>query len=237
PLIMPGSSAAGTATTLARRTIEIVRKPMEVSIVDPHCCSSACRDLLPLAILFFPIVKRFAVNLMNGRVCDFHCAWRSGQKEIDVVGFAIRSFHIYAGKVLAPAEIGQAIVVYSYQIERKITALVLDVELSVAALFAFSINVFLDAGGNISGAYLFFRTTFLRVFRAFLWMLWMFLRGYCRSRCEKQRHRKHNNKSCNHKIRLLRFLYLNRKTPGSLPCRLRISTSETVAFSQMVPQI
>src|SRR5438874_1771477 len=52
------------------------------------------------------------------------------------------------------------------------------------------------AGGNISRAHLFLGHTLLRVFRALLWrlrgflrMFWMFLREYCRSRCEKQRHK------------------------------------------------
>src|SRR5207249_8263301 len=119
-------------------------------------------------------------------------------------------------------------------VQSEILAFVIDAKFPVGALFASSINVFLDAGGNISRAHLFFRTTFLRVFRAFLWMLWVFLREYGGSRCEKQRHRKCNNSSCNHKIRLLRFLYLNRKAPDSLLCRLCISASETVAFSPMV---
>src|SRR6266496_4852248 len=114
---MPGSSAAGTATALARRTAGIVRKRMEVSIADRHCCSSACRDLLPLAVLFFPIVKRLSINLMNGGVCDFHSARWSGQEEIDVVDLTVGSFHVHTGKILAAAEIRQPIVVHSYQIE------------------------------------------------------------------------------------------------------------------------
>ena len=119
-----------------------------------------------------------------------------GQKEVDVVGFAIRSFHIYAGKVLAPAEVLQAIIMYFYQVQSEILPFVLDAKFPVGALFALSIDILPYAGGNISRAHLFLGPTLLRLFRALLWrlgaflrMFWMFLREYCRSRCEKQRHR------------------------------------------------
>ena len=68
------------------------------------------------------------------------------QKEVDVVCFPIGRFHIYAGKVLASAEILQAIIVHFYQVECQILALVIDMKLPVGALFAFRIDVCLDAG-------------------------------------------------------------------------------------------
>ena len=71
---------------------------------------------------------------MDGRFCNFHFAGLSGQKEIDVVDFAVRSAHIYAGEVFAAAEIGESIVVHSYEVEGEILALILDVKFPVAAL-------------------------------------------------------------------------------------------------------
>src|SRR5713101_5924133 len=108
---------------------------------------------------------------MHRCLCDLHFARLPGQKEINVVGLPVRPFHVYASEVFTAAEIGQPIVVYSYQIETKILASVFDVKLAVTALFALSINVFLDTSGNISRAHLFLGATSLRVFRAFLWVL------------------------------------------------------------------
>jgi len=100
----------------------------------------------------------------------------SGQKEVDVVGFAIRSFHIYTGEVLAPTEILQAIIVYFYQVEREILALVRGVKFPIRALFAFRVDICLDASGDISRADLFCLRTLFWVFPAFLWLLRRFLR-------------------------------------------------------------
>src|SRR5438034_11437351 len=57
------------------------------------------RHFVPLAVFFFPIVKRFAIDLVHSRVSDFHFARLPSQKEIDVVSFSIGSLHIHAGKI------------------------------------------------------------------------------------------------------------------------------------------
>src|SRR5262245_10487267 len=61
--------------------------------------------LVPFAVFFLPIVKRFTVDLVHGRVSEFHFARLPRQKEIDVVGFSIGSFHIHAGEIFPAAEV------------------------------------------------------------------------------------------------------------------------------------
>src|SRR4029453_13472590 len=145
----------------------------------------APRNVLAPAVFFFPIVKRLSVDLMNRRLCDVHFPRLSGQKEINVVGLPVCTFPIAAGEVFPPAEILQPIVVDFYQVEGQILTFVFDVELAVTALFAFSVDVFLDAGRNISRAGMFFLPTFFRVFPAFLWMFWMLLGKDQRRWCEE----------------------------------------------------
>src|SRR6266480_760441 len=145
--------------------------------------SSARGRFLPRAVLFFPIVKWFAVDLVNGRLGNFHLARLAGQKEINIVGLAVGSFHVHAGEVFAAAEVLQSIIVYFCQIERQILPFMCDVKFSVGTPFAFRGDIALNASGDISRAHLFLGLTFLRVFRtlfwvfpAFLWLLRRFLR-------------------------------------------------------------
>ena len=137
---------------------------------------------VPLAVFFLPIVKRFALDFMHRRVSDAHLARLPGQKEIDIVGLAVGSFHIHAGEVFAAAEILQSIIVYFCQIERQILTFVCDVKFSVGTLFALRGDIALYAGGNISRAHSFLgRFPFCRV----LWVLRMFLGVYLRRRCKE----------------------------------------------------
>jgi len=99
--------------------------------------------------LFFPVVKRFAVDFVDGRFRDRHVARLSGHGEIDVVNCAVRSFHIDARKIFAAAKTGKPVLVDPHQIERQVFAPIVDVKLSVGGTFAFSGNVSFDPGRNI----------------------------------------------------------------------------------------
>ncbi len=116
---------------------------------------------------------------MHGRVSDAHLARLPGQKEINIVGLSVGSFHVHAREVFAAAEILQSIIVYFCKIERKILTFVCDVKFSVRTLFAFRGDIALYAGGNISRAHSFLGGfPFCRV----LWVLRMFLGVYLRRR-------------------------------------------------------
>src|SRR5438034_339520 len=106
----------------------------------------------PNAALFFPVVERFAVDLVNGSLRDRHAARLSGHDEINVVNYAVRSFHIDTRKIFVAAETGKPIIVHLDQIERQILASVVDVKLFVGRIFAFNRNVSFDSSRNISVA-------------------------------------------------------------------------------------
>src|SRR5262245_24832903 len=61
--------------------------------------------LVPFAVFFLPIVKGVTVDLVHGRVGDFHFARLPSQKEIDVVGFSVGSLHIHAGEIFSAAKV------------------------------------------------------------------------------------------------------------------------------------
>src|SRR5207247_560827 len=125
---------------------------------------------------FFPIVKRLAVDLVNGRLGNFHFAGLPCKKEIDVVSLSVRPVHIHTGEVFAAAEILQSIIVHFYQCEDQVLTLVRHMELAVTALSAFALDVLLDTRGNISRADLFCLRALFRMFRALLGMFRGFLR-------------------------------------------------------------
>src|SRR6266581_5459298 len=104
---------------------------------------SMLRDahFFPNAAFFFPIVKRFAVDLVDGSLRNRHPARLSDHEEINIVNCAVRSFHIDARKIFAAAETGKPILVDPHQIERQIFASVVDVKLSVGGIFALSRDV------------------------------------------------------------------------------------------------
>src|SRR4030095_287395 len=156
------TSRKKTGTTIAR-------------IVNWPFIGLANRHFVPLAVFFFPIVERFAVDLVHRRLSDFHFTGLSGQKEIDVVSLTVRSFHVHAREVLPVAEILQPIIVHFYQVERQILSFICHMKFPIAALFALSIDVFLNASRNISSADLFFRGALLWMLRGFLRMFWMLL--------------------------------------------------------------
>src|SRR5215468_865921 len=69
---------------------------------------------VPLAVFFFPIVKRFAVDLVHGSVSDLHFARLPGQKKVDVVSFSIGSLHINTGEIFSVAKVLQPIIMDLY---------------------------------------------------------------------------------------------------------------------------
>ena len=60
---------------------------------------------MPLTVLFLPIVKRLAIDLVNRRLGHLHFAGLPGQEEIDVVSLSVRSLHVHAREVFPAAEI------------------------------------------------------------------------------------------------------------------------------------
>src|SRR5207237_9755662 len=76
----------------ANRTAE----PQRSSLRDPHS--------FPHAAFFFPVVKRLAVDFVNGSFCDLHAARLCGHEEINVIDCAAGAFHIDTGEIFAAAE-------------------------------------------------------------------------------------------------------------------------------------
>ena len=90
----------------------------------------------PDAVLFFPVVERFAVNLVDGSFCDRHAGRLPRHEEINVVNCAVLSFHIDTGEIFPATEIGKPIVVNPDQIERQIFASIVDVKSFVGGFLA-----------------------------------------------------------------------------------------------------
>src|SRR5437667_1635214 len=123
---MPGSPAACIASGPARKMMDAIRN--RIGVLCPECFWAvirwlAYRHFFPLSVLFFPIVERLSIHLMDGGVCDFHVARLSSKKEINVVSLAVGGFHIHAGEVFSAAEVGEPVVVHPYQVEGEIVAL------------------------------------------------------------------------------------------------------------------
>ena len=121
--------------------------------------SSALGDAhsFPNAAFFFPIVKRLAVDLVNRSFCDPHTAGLSGHEEIDVINCAVSRFHVDAGEIFATTEAGEPIVMDLKQIEREISALIVDMKLLVAGFLAVARDVPLDSGRDVGPAHFYCR--------------------------------------------------------------------------------
>ena len=83
-------------------------------------------------MFFFPVVERFAVDLVNGSFCDLQVPGADGHEEINVVNSAVGTFHIDTGEVFARAETRETIVMDLDQIEREIFAAILHMKLFVS---------------------------------------------------------------------------------------------------------
>ena len=115
-----------------------------------YCCRALLSlHFFPNPVLFFPVVKRFAVDLVNGSLRDGHVAWLSGHEEINVIDRSVGGFYIHTGEIFAAAETGKPIIVHPHQIDGQIFASVVDVKLSVDRIFAFRGNVSFDSGEDI----------------------------------------------------------------------------------------
>jgi hypothetical protein len=62
------------------------------------------RALFPNAFLFFPVVERLTVDLMDRRFCDVQHPASDGHKEINIIELAVGAFHIDAGEVFVHPE-------------------------------------------------------------------------------------------------------------------------------------
>ena len=172
------------------------------------------RNFLPDAVYFFPIVKRFAVDLVDGSLGDLHVARLPGHEEIDVVGLAIGCFHIDTGKIFSAADTREAIVMDPDQVERQIFAPVLDVELSIGGSLSLAADMLLDPSRDISLAH--FLRLRLRLLapagrnlyccRQTCHWRWMFCSKDRQRRRKEQRNRYCDNESCNHKLKMLKLL-------------------------------
>ena len=115
-------------------------------------CLSRNANFFPNAALLFPIVKRFAVDFVDGSFRDRHAAGLSGHEEIDVVNLAVSGFHIDTREIFATAETGKPVIMNFDQIKRQVFARVVDVKLFVSGFSALAIDVSFDSGRNISVA-------------------------------------------------------------------------------------
>ncbi len=126
---------------------------------------------LPNAAFLLPVVKRFAVDFVNGSLCNGQLAGLYGHKEIDVIDFPVGAFHIDTGEIFASAEVGQPVIMDLDQVEHEIFALVPDMKLSIRGLSGRVIDVFLKSGRNISHARFHCLRGSLRRSRCGLWEL------------------------------------------------------------------
>src|SRR5439155_20697823 len=121
------SHASRATATVAASLCDASTRPigprLQLMLRDAH--------FFPTAALFFPVVKRFAVDLVDGSLRNRHAARLSGHGEINVVNCAVCSFHIDAREIFPAAETGKPIIVDPYQIERYIFASVVDMKVFV----------------------------------------------------------------------------------------------------------
>ena len=82
----------------------------------------------PNAAFLLPVVKGFAVDLVNGRFRDAQFAGLYHHKEINVVNFAVGAFHVDTGEIFIAAKIREPTVVEFDQVEREIFTLIRDMK-------------------------------------------------------------------------------------------------------------
>src|SRR5206468_7728894 len=88
-------------------------------------------DFFPNALVFFPVVERFAVDFVNGSLCDGQLTGLYDQKEIDVVDFSVGPFHINTGEIFITAKTREPVVMNFDQVQREIFTLVWHMKLLV----------------------------------------------------------------------------------------------------------
>ena len=85
----------------------------------------------PNAAFLLPVVKGFAVDLVNGCFRNGQFAGLYHHKEINVVNFAVGAFHVDTGEVFIAAKIREPVVVKFDQVEREIFTLIRDMKFVV----------------------------------------------------------------------------------------------------------
>jgi hypothetical protein len=168
------------------------------------------RHFFPDAAFFFPIVKRLAVDLVDGSLRDLHVARLPGHEEINVVGLSVGRFHIDTGKIFSAADTREAIVMDPDQVERQILSPVLDVELSIGGFLSLAADMFFNSGRDIGLAHFLRLGAALRGSCCCLWqLLQLWPRMFCseerHGRREEQRNRYCDSESCNHKLKMLQL--------------------------------
>ena len=86
---------------------------------------------LPDAAFLLPVIEWFAVDFVHGRFRDAQLAPFNSHEEINVVHFAVGTFHIHTGKVFVPAQAGEAIIVNFDEVQREILPVIRHVKLLV----------------------------------------------------------------------------------------------------------
>ena len=101
---------------------------------------------LPNAAVLLPVVKGFAVDLMNGGFRDTQFAPLDSHEEIDIVHFAVGAFHIYTGKISVPTKAGEAIIVNFDEVQREILPVIRHMKLLVGGFRCVAADEFLQSG-------------------------------------------------------------------------------------------
>ena len=99
----------------------------------------------PNALLFLPVVERFSVDLVNGRFRNGQLPGLYHHKEINVVDFAVRAFHVDTRKIFIAAKIREPVIVDSDQVQRQIFTLIWHVELLVCRFRCVAADEFLES--------------------------------------------------------------------------------------------
>src|SRR5438477_1126093 len=84
---------------------------------------------LPSAAFLLPVVKRLAVDLMNGRLRDGQFPGVYHHKKINVVSFTVGAFHVDTRKIFIAAKTREPVIVDSDQVQRQIFTLIWHVKL------------------------------------------------------------------------------------------------------------
>ena len=166
-----------------------------------------CGHFFPNAAFLLPIVKRFAVDLVNGRFRNGQLPGLYHHKEINIVNFAVSAFHVDTGEVFIAAKTRKPVIVDSDQVQRQIFTLIWHVKLLVGGFRGVAADEPLESVRNVRHARLHHRS--LRSAFCCLRQLlrlgllrgpWMFLGTDRQDQDEKRRYKSGANKSCIHRI-------------------------------------
>ena len=97
----------------------------------PRAATQSNLHFFPDAAFLLPVVERFAVDLVNGGFRDIQLAPLDSHEEINVVKFAVGTFHVDACKIFVPAQAREAIIVNFDEVQREILPVVRHVKFLV----------------------------------------------------------------------------------------------------------